>query len=382
MALASTAAFASFDITANTNKLDISPELQDAIFYDLNLLSALNTQFDNPVMDTTFYWNEEALNSDTVTVSGSVTSAGTSVVLNSGHGARAHVGDLVYDTVSNSTEVMQITAISTDTLTVTRAYNSTAAASIADAATLALIRSEQEASDIGSDKTLNATSRSNYTQIFAGAYDLIISGSQLARQMATVEYQNFLERQLAARVNEVKIGMSRAILYAEKSASAGSDTVYRTTNGLRAWIRDNSGVVDSASSAANYSNLNANNKSVVDKGVFPDTLLIGTDLVGSIAGIDSSNRRLLESEMTAGYRVQEVALNQGNVVKVVVDARVKAGDYFLVDSSRIAVRPLNGRALFVIAATDFVDGKKRRVLGEWGLEVRNPQAHCYARNKT
>jgi hypothetical protein len=382
MALNAATPFASFDVTDGAQQRDISPVLQDAIYYDLNALRALNVQFDNPVYDVQHYWNEEALQSDTVTVSGSVTSTGTSIVLASGHGARAHVGDLLYDTTSNSTEVMEITAISTDTLTVVRTYNSTVAAVIADAAVLALIRAEQEGSDIGSDKTLGPTVRSNYTQIFAGAYDLLVSGSQIARKMATNEYADYVARQLTARAVEVKIGMTRAALYSEKSSSAGSDTVYRTMNGLRAWFRDNSGVVDSSSSASNYANLNANNKSIVDKGVYPNTLLIGTDLVGSIAGIDSGNRRALESEDTMGYAVQRILLNQGNFVNVAVDARVKTGDYFLFDNSRVSMRPLNGRALFVIAATDFVDGKKRRILGEWTMEVRNPQAGCYARNKT
>jgi hypothetical protein len=382
MALAASAPFASFDVTDASQHRDISPVLQDAIFYDLNALSTLNVDFGNPVFDTTHYWNEEALQSDTVTVSGSATSTATSIVLASGHGARAHVGDLLYDTAINSTELMQITAISTDTLTVVRTYHSTVAASVADAATLALIRAEQEGSDIGADKTLGPTVRSNYSQIFAGAYDLLVSGSQIARKMATNEYQDFVARQLQARANEVKIGLSRAILYSESSSVAGSDTVYRTMNGLRAFIRDNSGIVDSTSSAANYALLNLVNKSVVDKGVMPNLLLIGTDLVGSIAGIDSSNRRMAESDQGAGYAVQQIMLNQTNMVDVVIDPRVKTGDFFLLDKNRVAVRPLNGRALFVIAATDFVDGKKRRILGEWTTEVRNPQAAAYARNKT
>jgi hypothetical protein len=382
MALAAASPFASFDVTDGAQQRDISPVLQDAIFYDLNILSALNVDFGNPVFDTTHYWNEEALQADTVTVSGSVASTGTSVVLVAGNGARAHLGDLLYDTAANSTEVMQITSVSTDTLTVTRTYNSTVAASIADAAVLALIRSEQEGSDIGADKTLGPTVRNNYTQIFAGAYDLLVTGSQIARKMATNEYQDFVARQLQARANEVKIGLSRAVLYSEKSSSAGSDSVYRTMNGLRAWIRDNSGVVNTTSSAANYALLNLVNKSVVDLGVMPNLLLIGTDLVGSIAGIDSGNRRMLESDQKSGYAVQQIMLNQTNMVDVVIDPRVKPGDFFLIDKSRFSARPLNGRALFVIAATDFVDGKKRRILGEWTCEVRNPQAGAYARNKT
>ena len=204
----------------------------------------------------------------------------------------------------------------------------------------------------------------------------------MPRKMATTESQDFLARQLAARAIELKIGMTRAFLYSEKSSSTGSDTVYRSMAGLRNWARDNSGVVDSSSSAANYANLNSNNKSVVDKGVFPDTLLIGTDLVGSIAGIDSSNRRLRESDTQAGYVVQEVLLNQGNMVQVTVDSRVKAGDYFLFQNSKVRFRPMNGRGMFVIAGADWVDGKKRRILAEWTGEVRNPEAVCYAYNKT
>src|SRR5256885_1530481 len=125
MALASTSLFASFDVTDGAQQRDISPILQDAIYYDLNLLGALNVQFDNPVHDLKHWWNEEALNSDVVTVSGSVASNGTSIVLSAGHGARAHVGDLIANQASGTTEVSQITAVSTDTLTVVRGYNST-----------------------------------------------------------------------------------------------------------------------------------------------------------------------------------------------------------------------------------------------------------------
>src|SRR3954469_1118435 len=382
MALAATSLFAAFDVTDGAQERDISPVLQRAIYYDLNLLGHLNVEFNNPVMDTTHYWNEEALNSDiVVNQNASVASTGTALTLTTGHGARVHIGDLLVDQVSGSTEVMQVTSVSSDALTITRTYNSTVAAAITSNASLAIIRAEQEGSDIGTDKTLNPTVRSNYTQIFS-TYDLQITGSQLARKMATNEYQDFLARQLAARAIEMKIGLTRAFLYSEKSASAGSDTVYRTMAGLRNWARDNSGEVDSVSSAANYAQLNLTNKAIVDKGVFPDTLIIGTDLVGSIQAIDSTVRRLRESDTTVGYVVQDVVLAQGNAVRVVVDSRVKAGDFFLIDNQRVSYRPLNGRAMQVIAATDFVDGKKRRILGEWTSEVRNPQGIGYGYNKT
>lgn len=381
MALATADLFAAFDVTDGAQDRDISPILEEAIYYDLNALGALNIAFDSPVEDIIHYWNEEQLNADTVTAGASLASNGTALTLATGHNTRIHPGDLLYDTVINSTELMQVTATAADAATITRTYNSTTAASIANAAVLAVIRVEQEGSDIGADKSLNPTVRSNHTHIFS-TYDLRISGSQLARKMATNEYQDFLARQLAARAIEMKIGMTRAFLYSEKSSSTGSDTVYRSMAGLRNWAVSNSGVTNASSEAMAYSVLNLHNKSVVDKGVFPDTLLIGTDLVGSIAGIDSSVRRLRESDRQVGYVVQEILLNQGNMVQVVVDARVKTGDAFLLAKDKFRARPMTGRGMFVLAGADWVDGKKRRILGEWTNEYRNPETLCYLRNKT
>lgn len=383
MALQSAPGFASFGVSDGAQIRDISDVLADAIYYDLHLLGNLNVDFGSPVYDVVHYWNEDALNSDTVTMNngGSLSSTATSITLTTGQGARVHVGDLVYPNLSGAQEAMQVTTVTGDVLTVTRGYNSTTQASVADSSVLFLIRAEQEGSDIGSDKSLTPTVRSNYSQIFAGAFDIKITGSQLARKMATVQMQDFVARQLGNRAIELKINLSRAALYGETSSSSGSNTVYRTMGGIRNFIRVN-GITDSTAVAFSYSNLNANNKSAVNLGVFPDLLVLGTDLVGSLVGIDSGNRRLLESDRVAGYTVQEVMCNQGNSVRVVVDARVNTGDYFLLSSDRIRLLPVNGRGMFVIAAVDFTDAKKRRVLGEWTMEVRNPNAQVYAYSKT
>jgi hypothetical protein len=46
------------------------------------------------------------------------------------------------------------------------------------------------------------------------------------------------------------------------------------------------------------------------------------------------------------------------------------------------MHPFTGSGMFVIAATDFVDGVKRRLGGEWGLKFRNPEASAFVSNKT
>ena len=381
MALQTAGGFASYGITDGAQVRDISEVLADAIYYDLHLLGNMNVAFDEPVTDVVHYWNEDALNVDTILASISQASSTTSWAMTTGQGARAHIGDQLYPIGAGFTEIIQVTAIATDTLTVVRAYNSTTALSYASTQSFGIIRVEQEGSDIGSDKTLTPTVRNNGHHIFAGAYDIKITGNQLARKMATTQMQDFLARQLANRAIELKIGMSRGVLYSEK-ASAGSGTVYSSMGGIRGWVRDNSGVYVTTGAALSYANLNSYNLSVVNKGVFPDLLVIGTDLVTSVAGYDSSNRRLLESDRVAGYTVQEVLLQQGNSVRVVVDARVNTGDAFLLSSERIKLLPINGRGMFVIAAVDFTDAKKRRVLADWTMEVRNPEAQCFIASAT
>jgi hypothetical protein len=384
MALASASPFASFDITDGSQIRDISPVLSEAIYLDHNLLSAgLNMDFGDPVEDTTYYWNEEALNARTATTAASAASNGTSISLTSGHGARFHIGALIRDERIASTEIIQVTDISTDTLTVTRAYNSTTAASIANGATLSIIDAYQEGSDIGADKSVKPVVRSGTTQIiFAG--DLLITRTQRNRKMATNAMD--VARQLANRGVELKFDLTRMALYGEPSASAGSDTVYRTCRGMRSWNATASGITNSVSAALTYStdsnSLNALNTRVVNVGKYPNRLVVGTDLAATIAGFDSTVRRLLESDTQVGYTVNRLTLAQGNVVDLVVDGRVGTGDAFLFNSEQVSMHPFVGSGMFVIAATDFVDGVKRRLGSEWGLKFRNPEASAYISNKT
>src|SRR3990167_4038045 len=267
MALVTADMYASFDVTAGAYLQDISPALVEAIYADLNLLEAIPLGWDSPVSNVVHIWNEDALNADSLTSAASISSSGTTLTVTTGHGVRVPVaGMLLMPRLStSSTEILQVTAISTDTLTVTREYNSTTAASYPTATTFVIIDALQEGSDIGNDTSVTPTVRQNNTHIL-GCRDLKVSGSQLARKMAT-------------RTIELKRKLINALLYSEGSSSdVGSDTVYRTMKSIRQWTRGD-GITDTDSEAMAWSVLNAQNKTAVDLGVYVDTLVIGTDLV-------------------------------------------------------------------------------------------------------
>lgn len=380
MALQSTSAYATFDFAgAGLLNLDISPMLEEALYFDQRLMGALARkgciEMDNPVGDILYYWDEDALNVDTVTAAASVASNGTTLTVSTGHGARLHIGDILMDNATGSTEKIEVTNVSSDTITIVRAVGGTAAA-IANAATLNVIRSEQEMSDIGSDRSVTPTPRVGYTQIFAGAYDLLISGSQLARRtVAASALQDQVAHQLANRMIEFNIGLCRAVLYSPL-LGPGSDTVYRRMGSLDHWITAAGGVVATSVSTLNATPINTHNTTLVLRGGDPDLLVANPSLATSLAGIDSSNRRMLESETRVGSFVQYVRTHQGNELEIVLDNRLITGDAFILQSDKIHVKPYSDRGMFVIAATDFADGRKRRLLGEWGFELHNPSLNA------
>jgi hypothetical protein len=381
LALSSVSGFASFDQSAQVNTLDISPFLSEALILDFHLLGQLNIDLGNPVSDIIHYWEEDTLNSEILTLTVSLGTSDTSITFTSS--SAPHVGDYVINQAAPGTnqEVMQVTTVNSATnATVSRGFNATTAASLANSTTVALMRVETEFSDISTDASVNPTVRTNYTHIIPGR-DLQISGSQLARQMATSAMQDQVAHQLQNRMIEWKRDFTRILLYSEK-VGPGSDTQYRSLGGLRYWIKNGSGQTYSTAGTFGTTALNTANTAIVNLGAYPDTLVIGTDLVASVNAIEASNRRLLESDTKAGYVVNKVLLAQGNTVDVVVDPRVRASDAFLFCKDRVKARPLSGRAMFTIAGQDWIDGKKRRILGEWGLEVRQPQTAAYFNNQS
>lgn len=384
MALASVSGFATFDQTANVNVLDISPFLSEALIYDFHALGHFGMPMENPVDDITYYWLEDALNSDTLTLTISLGTTDTSITYSAS--TAPHVGDLVtvQGVTNNNFEVMQITTVnSTTNSTVSRGYAATTAASVATTSSLVLQRTEQEFSDIGSDASVNPTVRTNYTSIITGR-DLQISGSQLARNMAASAMQDQVAHQLKNRLTEWKRSVTRSLFYSP-AMGPGTDSAYRSFGGLRYWASTAAAtnMIYSTAGTFGLTALNTVNTAAIDAGDDgADTLVIGTGLVGSVNAIDATNRQLLESDKQVGYMVTRVLLGQGNAVDVVVDARVQQGHAFLLRKDQVRFRPLNGRALITIAGSDWIDGVKRRILGEWGLEVRNPESVGWFRNQS
>jgi hypothetical protein len=376
MALSSTSMLASFDITDKTQEYDISPVLLAALMNDTGVLGVIPVG--SPAMDTTHYWNEIALNSQTCTVdSTGYNSASTTPVLASGHGTRVRVGSILKNLAGGtaSPELVQVTAVSGDNLTVTRAYGGTTAVTATFAANgvLTIVSNPlQEGSDIGTDSSVLPTVTQNYTQILERS--ILITRNQMKRPMAAIA--DVLAQSIHDRTMELKRELESTVIHSYKASSSasGSDSVYRTMSGLIQLITQTTAL----GSTYAYSNFCTQVKTVYDAGAADDisrlVLLVPSSRRQTVSSFDASNRRLVESDRRVGYFVEQVVSDIGVVVDVVTSNYLGTTTPFnviLLDAGRTKLMPFQDDAFKLMAAQDWVDGVKRRILGEWTLELRN-----------
>lgn len=372
MTLDATSFVASFDITDKTQELDISPILLAALMVDTGVLGQVPMSAES-VFDTIHYWNQIALNDPFVTVSNAGGYLSTDTSINVASAGVVRKGALLKAITTGGTEVMQVTNVSGTTLTVARGYGGTTAAALTNNEVLTIIGMPlQEASDIQLDVTKIPSVGSNLTQIFERS--ITISRNQMKRRMAAIH--DFLAQSLHDRTMELKRELELALIHSVKSSSspAGSDSVYRTFDGLLALITNQVSTSEAYSSTVFDDSV----QNLIDAGAADGqsklVLVAPTTIRRTISGFSGSNRRLVESDIKVGHYVEQLVSDLGPVVDVVTSNYLGTGSPYtamLLDTSRTSIKPFADDTFKLMAATDWVDGIKRRVLGEYTVEVRN-----------
>ena len=142
--------------------------------------------------------NFDHINDDTY----SDASTDTSFVVD--NGSRFQTGDLIQ--TDGSSEVMLVTGVSTNTLTVVRGYGSTTEEDIADNLKVNILgNAALEGADAPTARFSTRTRKKNYTQIFTAGVE--VSGSQLAaRKLAVADEMDY---QLSVQGFGIDLSFSR-----------------------------------------------------------------------------------------------------------------------------------------------------------------------------
>lgn len=368
MALASSTPLATFDQAAG-EFLDLSNELAEIIRRD-NTSFLSRVGISGMATETTHSWMEDSLNANSATCAEALDSSETTLDVAAGHGARFRVGTLFTLNVAGFTEVMQVTAISTDALTIVRGYGSTTGQA-GTAGTSDPIRiishPAQEGQDAPADESKIRTKVSNYTQIFQKGINISYSMRAVLQAGVADEYTF----QVARRLMEVMRELDSTLIAGIKSASAGSDTVYRTMGGIIEFSSQTAGNVTTTSEALTLTVVNDMCKQIWDDGGYPTFILVGGKQKRAISTFDQSARRSVYDTNVAGYVVDKVITDLGFVLDVIVDPWMPDDVAIVGDLNKIKVMPLKDSAMRAEDLARTGASYKGQIYGEYTAEFRN-----------
>lgn len=348
---------------------DVSDIISMISPYETPLLDRLGTS-NQPATNVLHEWLEDSLNPNTI-VSSTTLDSLNEVSMGVHIGGNAVTQYLQVGAILRSkktSEYLQITAISGNTITVSRGFGGSTVNTVAAGAELFLVSDAAlEGSDVSGDISRPRSRKSNYTQIFKK--DLMISGTQQA--VTQIGVTDELEYQKLQRTRESIRDLEKAVIQGKISGnSLGSDTAYRTFKGLWDFISTN------ATSTGTLT------PTILDNIIQTAWASGGTDATLIIA--DANWKRLIDSFNTSRIQIPnesgERFVNRvtyfestfGNF-EVMLGRWMMDNTLMIISPERVKVVPLAGRSYRYVPIAPTGDASKGMVIGEYTLEVRNEE---------
>ena len=286
---------------------------------------------------------------------------------------------------AGSDEVVLITAVSGNNLTVVRGFGSTTAADIASGAVLTIDSvGREENSTAQNDGIFQPDPLENYFQTM----DTAVEFSR--RALATLQFGNTndLTFQLSERIKQLTTQLDRALVRGRKaSATVGANTV-TYTGGLRYFL-DQAGAIktDNSAAALTLDAINAINAEIVARGGTANTIAVGIKQARKLSALVSANynsQRLADWSADAGSVLtlpSDLPL-VGNVNRIVIDTNLNDSELVIFDAGMISVVPMAtgnanaaGNWRTVDATLPGQDGQRTRIIGDFAMEIRQSKTH-------
>jgi hypothetical protein len=366
------------------------PELAE----DISDIISIVSPFETPLLDrlgdpkraatsTIHEWLEDSLlpNTDTVNQNTFTPNGADCTDITVSNIARFQVGDLVRPETSN--EVMLVTAIAGNIITVVRRYGSTPTFTLTNGRKLNIIgNAALEGAPASAARTTNRIRRRNYTQIFTSTVD--VSGSMQATRKIGIADE--LDYQKSERARELLRDLENCIINGAAAASnpQGTASVRRTMDGIIKLISTNKFTPGSGgfpSGGGSGTDLNENLINTALRLIWEQSSgSIDTIVVGGLQKrrinqfIASTSRAYAPTESRLGEMVSVYESDFG-VCRVVVSRWMPADHLLLLDSSRIEVMPLADRSFHYKPLATTGDSVSGQLIGEYTMEFRNELAH-------
>jgi hypothetical protein len=324
--------------------------------------------FGEAVTQTNHQWFEDEIYADETKVVGAVTNVATSVVVADGSIFRpAHV-------IKIGDELLYVSAVATNTLTVTRGYAGTTAAAIADQSKVEVQFVEGvEGADARAARYKSRTSKSNYTQIFDDTIE--ISGSAEAVQQYGIS--DLYEYEKQKKQIELALQLEKALI----NGVAYQNGQVRQMAGMRSLIQTN--VTDASAAAVSSNLINDSLQAIYEKGGFQSggdyKIQVGAKQKRAISAFDNNKLYITQAENTRGQKVDHFVSDFGQF-EIVLNNNLDAKELFVCDCNRMAIRPLVGREFFHKYMGEKGDSTNGLLVGEYTFELKQEKAFARIKN--
>jgi len=371
--------------SAGTTLPELAEDVSDLVGiitpYETPLLNALGDPM-REATSTHHEWLEDELlpNKDAVNDSTfSDPAADTDFVVD--NGSRFRIGDQIQ--IEGSEELMLVTGISTNTLTVVRGYAGTTAEDLTDNQIINILgNAALEGADKPNARFTNRHRCGNYTQIFTAAVE--VSGSDLAASQLGLADE--MDNQKQSRLRELVRDLENTVINAGQPTSnpEGSGSVRRSMKGIIQHLSTNifhtgdSGFpagTDLDEAKINY----VLRKIWENSSGNVDLIVVGGFQKRKINAFCSDSRAYGANDTTFTDMISIYESDFG-VCRIITTRWMPQDAVLLLDSSRINVLPLAGRSFHFKPLASSGDYECGELIGEYTLELKNEAAHGLIRD--
>ncbi len=371
--------------SAGTTLPELAEDVSDLIGiispYETPLLDALGDPM-REATSTHHEWLEDELlpNKDAINDS-TWTDPDSDTQFDVDNGSRFRVGDQIQ--VESSEELMFVTAVNGNTLTVVRGYAGTTPENLADNQVINILGNVAlEGSDKPSERFTNRTRRGNYTQIFTATVE--VSGTDMAASHLGLADE--LDYQKQERLRELLRDLENTVINGGQPTSnpEGSGQVRRSMKGILKHLSTNVFHVGD-SGFPTGSDLNEAKINYVLRKIWEassgnvDLIVVGGFQKRKINAFSAESRTYGASDTTFTDMISIYESDFG-VCRIVTTRWMPQDAVLLLDSSRINVLPLAGRSFHFKPLASSGDYECGELIGEYTLELKNEAAHGLIRD--
>lgn len=371
-------AILSADFLAELNAKVINPAFEVARTNYTGVLSRISYGVARqPESGYKLNWLNQQIGAGGNTVDGAILAAATTITVDDGSFFRAGM----QVSVKNSDEVILVTAVTGNDLTVVRGFGGTTAANIADNVVLTIDSTGREENSLGVDDGIFEPNPSeNYFQTL----DTQITLSRRALAQAQTGNYNEMQMQLAERVNQLTIQLNRMLIRGRKATATIAGKLHTYSGGMIYHTEQTGGyAIDNAAAALTFAKIDDLVEQIVLRGGKTDTIAVNTRLARVIQGLVNANyssQRLNENLTDRGALITLTSDLPilGQINSIVVDTSLNDGELLMFDSMKPRIIPMasgnanaDGNWRTLDSTQNGQDGESIRIVGDFGIEMNS-----------